>query len=97
MFKWNPDIKISDILTSASILIAACGLMYTLFKDRQLRKREYSDKIRRAAAETVVSLERWKELALRFYSAIQPLITDADVMLTREGCLTDKTKKLENG
>jgi hypothetical protein len=51
-----------------------CAFLYPWIKDRLLRKREYADRIRRAAAETVVALELWRQITLRCYESIQPLI-----------------------
>lgn len=80
MLSWNSQLKPGDVLTSISLLLALTGFLYTWSKDRNLKRREYADRIRQAAAGTVVALERWKELALRLHDDIQPLITEADVM-----------------
>src|SRR5271169_985382 len=74
-----PTIKFPDLLTAISVLVATSGFLYAWIKDRHLRRREYADRIRRAAAETVVALGRWRELALRLYDEIQPLITETDI------------------
>src|SRR5262249_34861017 len=82
--EFDRSVKLGDVLTSVSILVACLTLVLTWLQERRLRRKEYADRIRRAAAETAVALERWKELALRFYEEIQPLITDADVRLLQE-------------
>jgi uncharacterized protein (UPF0218 family) len=83
MVRWNPELKIGDFLTALSVLVALGGFLYLWVKDRRLRRREYADRIRRAAAETVAGLDRWRQLALSLYDTIQPLITDSDVMVLR--------------
>jgi hypothetical protein len=75
---------IKDILTAVSIIVSIIALLYAWYKDRLLRKKEYADRIRRATSLVTAKLERWKELALRFFEDIQPLITDTDMMLTKE-------------
>jgi hypothetical protein len=87
------SIKFPDLLTGISVLVAFSGFLYTWIKDRNLKRREYADRIRRAAAETVVALGRWRELALRLYDDIQPLVTETDVKAvknqTEDPYLTD--------
>ena len=78
MLRWNPELKFGDVLTAVSVLVALCGFLYAWAKDRRLKRREYADRIRRAAAETVVALDRWRQLAVELYDDIQPLLTDAD-------------------
>ena len=36
-----PEIKITDLITSLSVLCAVCTLIYTWNKDRRLRSGEY--------------------------------------------------------
>lgn len=83
MFTFDPTVKLGDLLTSLSVTIASLALMMTWLKDRRIRQKEYADRIRRAAADTVVALQRWKELAIRLYDDIQPLLTDSDMQLVQ--------------
>jgi hypothetical protein len=80
---FDDSVAVGDIITAVSIFVAAIGLMYTVLQDRLLRRREYADRIRTAAAETAVGLERWKQLSLRLYDDVQPLLTDADSALVK--------------
>jgi hypothetical protein len=79
------EITTGDVLTALTILIslfgAFVGLLIASYKDRQLRRKEYADRIRRAAGAIIAKLERWKELSLRFFEDIQPLLTDTDITL----------------
>jgi hypothetical protein len=79
--KFDPVVSLGAIVTVVSVLIAAASLAWTWLKDRRLREREYADRVRRAAISALIGLERWRELALSFYEDIQPLLTDADVLL----------------
>jgi hypothetical protein len=85
---FTKEITTGDLLTALTILIsligAFLGLLIASYKDRQLRRKEYADKIRRAAGTIIAKLERWKELSLRFYEDIQPLMMDADIELMKK-------------
>jgi hypothetical protein len=101
MVHWNPEIKVGDLLTGISVLVAVSAFFYAWIKDSLLRKREYADQIRRSAAETIVALERWRQIALQFYENIQPLITETDAMVVKlqneASCLFDTRDFLWRG
>jgi len=80
----DSQLTIKEILTVIPILLTFFGLLYAWYKDRQLKRKEYADRIRRAAGSITAKLERWGALSLRFFEDIQPLITDSDIMLTKE-------------
>jgi hypothetical protein len=84
LFTLNPEVTIGSILTTVSILITIISLLFAWHKDRQLKRKEYADRIRRAAGTVTAKLERWRELSLRFFDDIQALITDADIKITKE-------------
>lgn len=67
-----------------SIIISAIVFIYTLLENRRLKRREYADRIRKAAGTVISKLERWEELTLRFFQDIQPLITDIDMGLVQD-------------
>lgn len=79
------EITVGDLLTILTILLsvigAFLGLLLSSVKDQQLKRKEYADRIRRASGTIIAKLERWKELSLRYYEDIQPLLTDADILL----------------
>lgn len=72
------------LFTAISILVSISALVYSWYKDRILRQKEYADRVRRAASYITAKLERWRELSLRFFEDIQPLITDSDGLLLKE-------------
>lgn len=76
-----PEVKLGDLLTVASVLVGSLSLTYAILKDRSLRRREYADRIRKAAADTLVALDRWFEIASRYFRDAQPLLTEADMQL----------------
>jgi hypothetical protein len=65
------------------ILFSAIALIYTLYKDRMLRRKEYADRIRTSAGTIIAKLERWKSLSLRFFEDIGPLLTKTDLNLAK--------------
>src|ERR1035438_5975813 len=77
----------ATIITAASVIIAATGLLFTMRQANLLRRKEYADRIRKSASETSAALDRWKTLCLRMYEDIQPLLTDADMELVETGDL----------
>jgi hypothetical protein len=68
-----------DIITSLSVLVAAGALFYAMYQANTLRRQQYADNIRAAASQTTAALDRWKELCLRLYADLQPLLTDTDM------------------
>jgi hypothetical protein len=84
---YDPTVKLGDFLTSGSLAIATITLLTTWAKDRRLRRKEYSDRVRKAAADTAVALERWRQLALHMFDDLQALVVDVDIELVKEGDL----------
>jgi hypothetical protein len=82
-FKLNPDVKLGDLLTSVSVLLGALALMTTWVRDRSLRRKEYADRVRGAAVQTIAALRRRHVLACRLFDEVEPRITDADVKLVK--------------
>ena len=76
--------KVGDLLTLGSVVVGLAGFLYAWAKDRRLCNREYADRIRLAAAQTLAGIERWKEVGLRAFDDAQPLLTDADTDLVKE-------------
>jgi hypothetical protein len=84
--------SINTILTGyIPISLTILGLLYTLHKDRKLRRKEYADRIRTAAGTIIAKLERWKNLSLRFFEDISPLITKTDLNLAKS-CDIDQAR-----
>lgn len=79
-----PEVSIGDLLTIFSILITLIALYRSWQKDRQLKRKEYADRIRKSAGLTVAKIERWKAVSLSFFYRIQPIITDADIKFSSQ-------------
>lgn len=74
---------IATIIATVPIIVSVVALLISWNKDRQLKKKEYADRIRNAAGDVAAKLERRKELFLSFFDGIQPLITDTDIKLAK--------------
>jgi hypothetical protein len=82
-FILNPEVKLGDLLTSISVLVAAAALVTAWLRDRNVRRREYADRVRDAAARTIVALRRRRSLADRLFAEIEPCVTEADAKLVK--------------
>jgi hypothetical protein len=80
MPQFDQSLSIGTLLT---VLATTSGLLYNWRKDQQLKRKEYADKVRRAAGLTIAKLDRWKELAVRLFEDIQPALTESDGMLIK--------------
>lgn len=85
----NPEISFGDVLTIVSLVVSAAALLLSWQKDRALKRKEYADKIRHSAGTVTAKLQRWKDLSLRYFEDIQPLITKADWMLAKKQAVVD--------
>ncbi len=81
---FKSSFSISEAFTGISIIVSILALLYAWHKDRLLKKKEYADRIRHAASSVTAKFERWRELSLRFFDDIQPLITDVDGVLLKQ-------------
>ena len=79
---WN--IKVGDILTSATIIISVVALIITWTKDRNTRETEQADAVRSAAALAITKLDRWQSLHLSLYQELQPEFISTSEMLGEE-------------
>lgn len=85
----KPEISVGDILTIVSIAISVIALLISWQKSQELKRKEFADKIRRGSSTVVVKIQRWRELSIRFFEDIQPLITEADIELVRNQKVPD--------
>ncbi len=76
---WN--IKVGDILTSATIIISVAALTVTWTKDRNTRETAQADAVRSAAALAITKIDRWQSLHLSLYQKLQPEFITTSEML----------------
>lgn len=91
---FNGEVKLADILTSLSLLVAAVTVIIGVVKDRKLRRREYADQVRSGASRAAVASARRREIALSFYDALQPAITKADMTIVKSKDVIDGRDQL---
>lgn len=84
-WRFDGEVQLGHLLTSLSILIAALTFTAGWIRDRKLKRREYADKIRAAAAKAAVAVARRREIAVWMYDAMQKAISDADVRFVATG------------
>jgi hypothetical protein len=90
--QFDPQVKAGDILTSVSVFLSAIALIVSLAKDRATRVTDQANKVRLAAATTLVKLDRWQNVQNSFYDELQPdfvalsqdLKKDYDVVAVRD-------------
>jgi hypothetical protein len=76
----------TEKFTFISLWIASIGAVVAIRKEqkeRQLREREYVDKIRLSAGATITKLDKWKRIAMMFFEDIQPILIDANTFLSK--------------
>lgn len=73
--------RVADLLTAASVLVAAITLWYSWAKDREIRVRDQADRVRGAAAKTLAKLQRWKDLSLSLCPDADSVFIDTSAKL----------------
>ena len=81
IFMINPEVTVGNVLTIGTLILSVITVLMAWRNDRKFRQKEYAAPIRKSAGIIAVKLERWKEISVSFFDKIQPVITDADVML----------------
>ena len=66
-----------------AVLGSVAGILVSWARDRQMRRKEYADRIRQAAAMTVAKVERWQQIFLAFFQEVQKEVTQADVSIVK--------------
>ena len=57
--KFDRTVKAGDVLTSITVLLSAVALTLSLARDAGSRTYEQANKVRAAAAQALVKLDRW--------------------------------------
>jgi hypothetical protein len=70
--KLDWTIKVSDILTSVTLIVSVVALLHSLEQDRDAKITEQAGRIRAAAAIGISKLDRWQALQLSMYQELQP-------------------------
>jgi hypothetical protein len=76
--------SVGDILTCISILGAAFAWSIATYHDRLERQRTDANKVRAAAASTLVKLDRYEEISLSTYDQCEPSFVDTKELLVKK-------------
>jgi hypothetical protein len=82
LFDWT--VSTTNIVALLAVAVSLVTLILSARKDRLLRRTQYADQIRNAAALLTAKLERWCDLAFSIFEDLQPAITDADVAMVEK-------------
>ena len=77
--------EVIKLIPMMAVFVSILTLLVSLHKDRNLRTKEYADRVRRSAALVAARADRWRQLSLSLFQDIQVPITEADSMLIEEG------------
>jgi Caspase domain len=92
--KLNPEVSAGDLLTVLSLLGAISSFAISQAKDRQLRRKEFAERVRNAAAVTLAKLERWRDIALLKFRDVPPAVIGLLDGLSGANTLIDAREKL---
>jgi hypothetical protein len=70
---FNSEITLGNLATVVAVIVSAATLVYSWRKDRVIRIRERSDRIRQAASATLAGIVRWQEVMTWYYVEALPL------------------------
>lgn len=76
--------EVIKLVPMVAVFVSIVTLLVSLRKDRNLRTKEYADRVRRSAALVAARADRWKHLSLSLYQDIQVAIADTDIILVKE-------------
>jgi hypothetical protein len=83
-------ITVGDVLTVSSILITLVAGLISFERDQILRRKEEADKVRAAAAATLVKLDRWEDMSVSIFSEVDPaFIETKETLRRRPGKIVD--------
>jgi hypothetical protein len=79
--EFNRKFDMGDLLTILTIIITLATLLYSLKKERELRRKVQADTVRTASAKTIAKLIRWRDLSLGMFQRFQPVFVDTSQKL----------------
>jgi len=82
--QFDRTIKAGDILTSITVMLSVIALVLSLAKDRATRVSDQANRVRAAAASTIVKLDRWQAVQLSMYQELQPSFVELSEELAKQ-------------
>lgn len=80
---FNGQVNFGDLLTSASVLVAALTLYVSFWQARLQRRRDLADAVRTAAAEALAKLNRYAHLPKSVAESAQTIVVEASQKLAQ--------------
>ncbi|MEU4690374.1 hypothetical protein [Actinoplanes sp. NPDC023714] len=90
--RFNGEVTFGNLLTSATVIVAALTLFLSLRQARLQRRREIADAVRTAAADALAKLERYARLPGAVADRVQGLIIETTRMLGAKPQVDDLRK-----
>jgi hypothetical protein len=73
-FHLDPNIRLSDLVSTLSFVLAILALLYSLYKDRVVRQRDQVAQARAILSEALSKLMRWGEVTAAIFRDVQATI-----------------------
>lgn len=86
---FDPTLKLSDILTAFSFMLAVAALLYSFGKDRNVAEREKYVQARSIISSSLGQIIRWNDISGSIYIEIQPAIIEASQIWAKSGNITE--------
>ncbi len=82
---FDPTIKLSDILTSLSFILAVLALVFSRQKDRTTARQAQVSEARTVLATSLRKLERWRDVAASVFDDMQPSLVQTTEIWAKNG------------
>jgi hypothetical protein len=92
LLHFNGEVRFGDLLTAASILVAALTLYISFWQARLQQRRDLADAIRTAAADALAKLDRYARIPEVLTESAQDLAVEVSRMIVGSSAIGDVEK-----
>jgi hypothetical protein len=86
MISFDPTVKLSDVITSLSFILAILALVYSQSKDRRTADQQRLAEARTVLSSGITKLERWTSLSESIFDEMQPtLVQTSEIWNEKDG------------
>src|SRR5215472_3358588 len=89
LLHFNGEVNFGDLLTSASVLLAAITLSWSFWQARRQERRALADAIRTAAADALAKIDRYARWPLALTEKSQVLAVEVSQKVAASGAQDD--------
>ena len=82
---FDPTVKLSDVVTSLSFILAIFALIYSQSKDRQTANEQRLAEARTVLSIGITQLERWGVLSESIFDEVQPTLVQTSELWDEKG------------